>query len=194
MQWKNRQTTALSGLSSTSEKAAATMTNIPELLIVTNKAFSLKAQCWVHDDQQNLLFDAHKAGVFSKTTVLVDTRSDSKTSITDQRWKPDAPWLIEGELGQFQIKRNVRSITRNYWIEGGVFDGATVQADSPDYGYRIAHADQTIAVGYEKRLSLKSEQKLELKVTTSNALLLSAVVAIVVSREKQEQRSGMNQN
>ena len=167
------------------------MTDSPTILVITSKTFSLKAQSWVHDDQATLLFDAQKTGVFSKDTQLNEISTSETTILKDQRWKPESPWLIESTLGQFQIKRNIRSITRHYWIEGGVFDGATVQADSPDYGYQIALGDRVIANAYEKRLSLKSEQQVDMVEDTAETRLLAAIVGIVVSREKQEQRNNM---
>jgi len=157
-------------------------------LIVTSKTLSLKGQMWVHDENNVLIYNAAKAGVFSRDVLVKDVTTQTVATLSEKRWKVDSPWLIESKLGNFTIKRKPSKIMRHYWIESGQFDGVTVQSQLQDAGYDVLQGDTRLAQTEEKGLSLSGEHRITILEKNDDVTLLATIIAIVLIKDRQHER------
>lgn len=89
-------------------------------------------------------------------------------------------------------KKKIQSFERLYRIEAGLFDGAVIEGGDFDRQFRIRYDDKILAQGSEQAFSLIAKNIIEVMDCSEQINLLSAVVSIIITKEKQ--RAGANRN
>lgn len=162
--------------------------------ILTSKFLSLRGQCWVHGEHGRLLFGASRPKIFSKIIELKDPLGLVVATINPQPWKTRPTWDVSTNSGDFKIKKDIQSFERLYRIETGLFDGAVIEGGDFDRQFRIRYKDKILAQGREQAFSLIAKNVIEVMDGSEHINLLSAVVSIIIAKQKQKQRTGTHRN
>lgn len=158
--------------------------------VLTSKFLSLRGQRWIHGVHGRLLFEASRPKIFGRTIELKGPLGLVAATIIPQPWKPRPTWEIRSTSGDYRIKRQIKSIERLYHIETGIFDGAVIEGGHFDRQFRIRHDDRILAQASEEAFSLVAKNVIEVMDGSEQVNILSAVVSIIISTEKQ--KSGAN--
>ena len=111
-------------------------------------------------------------------------------TINPQPWKSPPCWQISSGNDNYTIKQNIKSFQRFYQIEAGLFDGVIVEGGQYDQQFRIRHGDEILAHANEEMHSLKGKHVIDVMDGSEQINILSAVVSVIISKEKQDSRSG----
>jgi len=158
--------------------------------ILTSKFLSLRGQRWIHGEHGRLLFQASRPRIFGRAIEIKNPLGLVVATINPQLWKSHPTWEVITSDSNYNIKRRIKSFERLYYIEGGMFDGALIEGENFDRQFRISHHNKIIAQANEQLFSLIAKSTIEVMDGSEHASLLTAVVSIIISTEKQ--MAGMN--
>ncbi|RTE85491.1 hypothetical protein [Aliidiomarina sp. B3213] len=103
-------------------------------------------------------------------------------------------WLVSGELGNFQIKRKVFSVTRCYVVIGGVHDGVTIEGNWSDLEFSINSEEGMIAMATGSAFSLRDKHRIEVVQPANNGELLTVIAMTTLLMDKRSQRFSLSVN
>ncbi|MFK7892160.1 MAG: hypothetical protein AB8B63_15190 [Granulosicoccus sp.] len=160
-------------------------------LTFTRKTLSLRDNSYIRDENGTLLFEASRIGVFKRDFAITNGGNTLCASLSPESWKPEPSWQVsDTKESAYTIKRRKKSFQRFYWIEGGLHDGVLFEGGGYDTRFRIRKDEHVIAEALEERFSTKAAVHMQLLEDSDATRLLCAIALVVISKEKQEQRTG----
>lgn len=154
--------------------------------VLTSKFLSLRGLRWIHGVHGRLLFEASRPRIFGRKIELKNPLGLVVATINPQPWKPKPTWEVNTNGGDYRIKRQIKPFARLYQIETGSFDGAIIESGHFDQQFRIRHNDRILAQASEEAFSLIAKNVIEVMDGSEQVNLLSAVVSVIISTEKQK--------
>ena len=163
-------------------------------LILSSKLLSLWDQRWIHDEHGVMLYESSRPKMFGRTVELKNPAGVVVATIDPQTWKSRPTWEISTANNNYAIVQNIKSYQRFYQISAGPFDGVIIEGGDFDQQFRIRLGDEILAQASEEMFSLTSKHVVNVLVDNEDIQILSAVVGIILVKEKQKSRTKQSQN
>lgn len=153
-------------------------------LKITSELLSLTGRMRVVDTQDAPLYVIARRSIFSMT---YDVESHDGARVASIRrkilaWVPT--WIVQGQAGEFVIRRRALSLTTKFDVRGGPYDGAVITGNWTGLRFNIRHSENLLAESKFKIFSLRQEQVIEVK--RPEDVLLSVIALGVVSIDRKE--------
>ncbi|HZX26524.1 MAG TPA: hypothetical protein VFF16_05625, partial [Telluria sp.] len=103
-------------------------------------------------------------------------------------WAPT--WDIQGDGAPFQIKKKLWSWTRQYYVVGGPYDGATVKGKLWDLSFSVAHHGDVLATSAGKLLSLRDRHRVDMRREEDELFIVIAMLVLQIDRRTEASQSG----
>ena len=168
---------------------------MPRYLSVTNKLLTLRGAIRVTDENDDLAYEAKgEFALLSPTWTLF--QGDVQVATFRRRifaWRQT--WEVTAVLGDFLIKRKLLSFTRQMYVEGGTYDGATISGNIFDLRFSVATADGTVlgkAAG--KILTLRDRHNVELLSQNQDDVIFTVVAMVVLQLARNSDESAGDRN
>jgi uncharacterized protein YxjI len=101
-------------------------------------------------------------------------------------------WDIDGDLGNFVIKRKLFSLSRKYYAIGGSLDGATITGNLWDFRFRVSRGEETLARAARRILSIRD--RIDVEVTAEPELfVVFAMLVLQLDRRDERRRDKFEQ-
>jgi uncharacterized protein YxjI len=163
---------------------------MPKFLSVANKLLSLRGAIRITDENDSLAYEAKgEFALFAPTWTFF--QGDFQVATVRRRifaWRQS--WEVNGVLGEFLIKRKILSFTRQMYVEGGPYEGATISGNIFDQRFSVAKADGTVlgkAAG--KILTFRDRHNVELLSQAADDVTFTVIAMVVLQLARKRDES-----
>ncbi len=162
---------------------------MPKYLNVADKLLSLRGRMTITDQADQPLYEARGefALFFPTWRVFAQGREVAVISRVILAWRPT--WEVACEFGTFRIAKVIFSLTDDYEVTGGPFNGAEVTGRLLRRDFSISHRGRTLASATGTLLSLRDRFTVELVDESKQAELFTAIA--MVAHHMGQHRGGL---
>lgn len=156
-------------------------------LVINNKLLSVRGRMNITDQSDQIMYDARGEFAFFSPTWRINKGVEQVATVRRKILSFVPTWNINGDLGEFAIKRKIFSFTRKYNVLGGPFNGTLISGNIWDMKFNISNGLETIASATGKILTIRDRHNIEVIKSGKEAELMTVIAMVTLHLERKSE-------
>lgn len=163
-------------------------------LTVSEKFFSLSGQIGIVDRFSKEVLYVAKGKMFSFTSAwkIFNNQETEVAKVRKLIFSLTKGWVISGELGDFTIKKKFWSWNRNYLVNGGKYNEATLKGNFTDIGLDVTHKGEWIISTEEHLFAMTQTHSLTVIGDNLEDEKFAAILMVILMMDKKDEKEELD--
>lgn len=170
---------------------AVAVQGLSKTFTIYNKLLSVRDRMVIMDFSGGQIASAQKQFFSWRETWHVDAGED-KLRLRRKLLALMPRWLVDGDLGEFSIRRKWAFFRRRYRIIGGPFDGADLQGNLTDLRMEVTRANKPVLRTRGFVLSMRDRHEVEVFDESPGGVLFAITTMVALLADRRADKEGEN--